>query len=1142
MIKKLFIFFGWFVLLCLVLLFCINTGLWLEWKTSTILCMWLGFVIFGGLLGGAFLVLIQWVRDKKLDRFLKKIRLSRVEYILFQHWKFGAEVLKKVRKKRQSIPWYILLGDRCGKSSLMAGAGRTVLSDDSDDNCIVPTQTLRWWFFHNICFLDLSSNFFNRTPSFNRAWSKLIHWMSSISAPSGIIVALSVQDLMDKDTSTLHAKARNIRSQIEPLARKFRRQLPLYIIITECDKFPSFSLWAHQLSLSQKQQALGYYWPVPPVIDCKDPSTLESLSSTLKNGMDLVRLSLIKKDATDEDKSALLNFPETFAQLNSPLLVFIASLCEPNVYFSSSLLAGVWFTSCEHLEQNRSHRTALFTNNLITEHLPVFSSSREILQLHGRIFRKWLSILSLLVLLLAISFSACKSIPLMHHNLDRQESSTLVEFLLKNEVSYDSPLSYLLFSPVLHYQHEHIVQLLENNMAPKPLDMKQRAITYQKLFMNASAQEQRQLVLDLANTILTLQDMLDNTAIDTLMRRPLIPDTLRLVNFEASVTPEMQLVLQRKIMLGPDGSSKITILRHLLSLLINQKPDLMWLVEPLDSLPPIQISDFWQQTNAHSSISGIWTLPGEAQIIAWMDIIERAGRRDEPEPAITDFIKNLPMLRQNAWRVMLVNVARSLAVIPPHRQTQNQIISLGQEQSPAMKFAQRVVSELKDIPANNAQPWLTELRDIQSIQSLASEGSTVQSIKVADLRLRNSLHQWLAVPGISSSDGNIGVKLNSWLKWRESLKASANEALNQTSLGSSLTRGLFTQASDLKNINPLISLFSSYDKLHKTMAAQSQFIGADAVWALYKNDAETLLSNALASSGCWLNAEWQRKVMWPMRKNSKKKHYDTQQVIAEQLTSDFVLGPTKEFLTVDNFGTKVSEYQGHSLPFTTKFIMLVQHIITPEDTLDVPSRQTTQDQDRLSVIENKLSQLREQQKKIEVEPHDIDIVSEPTSIPHGAKLVPVGARLTLRCNNDSTVLDSINFAESKRFSWHAGQCKSVVLDIKFPDFEIHYSFTGPEAWPEFLAMFKQGEVVFTSDKFEDASYILEELGIKEILVRFKLTDQQSLQDSWTQWKVIEENISSLEEEKLNIISSQSPASNSLQGKLSELPEQVTDCR
>lgn len=1143
MLKKLFIFAGWLLLLCLVFLFCCSLGFWHGWRTSTILVVWLIVVTASVLLWIALLWLTQLFKENKLHRLFQRYRLSRREFVLFQHWKSGRSVLKRIQSKRPPIPWYLLLGDRCGKTSLLAGADLPMFSNGTQDNVVVPTYTLRWWFFHNVSVLDLSANFLNGAPTFQRAWKKMVGWISRAPAPSGIMIGLSVTDLINEDVSVLHEKARKIRAQIAPLTSKTKRRLPIYIIVTRCDKFPAFSLWVKQLSAAQHQQALGYYWPTAPDIDGKDVSMLRPLFATLRKGFERVRLSMIGTDLSADDRCALLAFPESFAKLEGPLRVFMASLCEPNAYFPQAMLGGVWFTASESHNENKSRRTAYFVHDLLTKHLPEFSTSRDIQCPRVRKMHVAAGYLLLSGYVAALGYSALKSQALMVRDDATLSSSQLADSLINNEARFQSPLIYLPFSMGLSHQHSRLEQRLLEKLPPVTHRDGHGLLTYQQQFADADAQVKRQMVLDLADTILTRKAMREGATLETLSLRPIIPENLRIETVNHSASALSRLALERIAMQQPSGAELLASLQQLLSVLINHDRELSWLTSPIDTLPDVETGYLWTNKPDAPVLSGIWTQQGETQLREWIVRISLADGHTEREPVLEQFLQALPAKRQNAWRELLFSVNAFIERPSPASLSQKELIAIGEGNSPAMQFARRVAFELSGIPSNDLQPWVMELKRLQSLPSRADEKPILKKLQQMDAKLRGSFSKWQSGRMMAVDEPSDMQQIMAWKNWQTSLNTVTSMALSQTILSPELTHGLFTPQAEDKNINPMITLFAHFDELIRTVEPRKQELGVEAIGTLYQADANALLGHAMSRSSCWLNEQWQNKVLWPIRKNAQRMNYDDQQELTWQYLVDFMRGPAKGLLAASAQGPQAAEFRGHTLPLTESFMVIARHQLNPEDLLEVPLRQSTQSADRISGLRDQIQQLTLRQKEMEAKAYSVSIISQPATVLEGARLIPTGSQLTLECQSGIKVLDSMNFADQAQFTWRPGECQSVQLKVKFPDFSATYRYTGPDAWPEFLRQFIHGEALIDVSDFDDNQDVMTALNIKQVLLRFKISDQSTLQMAWKDWSMLDDQLAALEEEKLALEEQQNlkPAS-AMRGQLSTLPENAAICQ
>jgi len=1142
MLKKLAWFTGWLVVLCLSLMFCFTLGLWQNWRTSTILLFWLLLLLLAVLLWMLFLVCLQTFRGRKERRWLKKYRLSRREYLLWDHWRAGARVIRRIQRNRNRLPWFVLVGERCGKSTLLASAGLPLFYGESDNALPGPTRTLRWWFFRHLCILDLSSNFLSGAATFRQGWGKLARWCTKMPAPAGIILTLSISDLLENDLSLLHATARKQRALIEPLVRRFGERLPLTIMVTQCDRFAGFSLWQGQLSSAQRQQPLGYSWRVPPHIDGEDPHTLQPLFDSLKQGFAFVRLSMARPpQLSAQDYLTLLDFPERFVGLEPALRYFLASLCEPNAYFSHAPLTGVWFSAAEPQADNRGRRSSVFTHDLLTEGLPLLSQRHVGLCRHPRPVAKVL-VGALLALYTGwLGIAALHTAGKLQRDIVHLPPDALATLLVAEEQQPTASLLSLPFAPILRQQQALAgSQLTQLVATPRPLQ--QTLNDYQRRALAAPPAEQREAILRLANALRVWQKMRDRTMIGELQPLPAVADALQQYRYPATLSSLTRLALERYHMQRPEGERWLQAARQLLVTLVNHDPDLAWLQAPSSTLPGLHIAAYWPTAAEDVTLSGIWTRQGESVLASWMAEIERAA--GGVQPAFEHAREQRLAKKQSAWRQFLIATGAALPKAHLPLLTHGQLIALSQNQSQAMQFAAKASEELSDIPAADAQPWLTTLRQLQRLASTSESATLLNKAEHVDSRLRQSLTAWIRGKTTVPSIDTMQPAQLAWRQWQKVRNDAVNDAVAQGIVGNPLTRGLFTPSGESGEQNPLTGLMPALATIREHLSGAANDTDIAAVWTLYQDDARRLLANALTQSACWLNDRWKSQVIWPLDKDAELRSYEEQQTLSQQAVMNFLRGPAKSLLAATSNGPDAAAYDGMKVPLTADFLRLARQMITPEMLQEVPQRSSTQESDKRAALQVKVDALTQQQAELEKQKWKSVISSMPATVPGGARVIPTGTQLTLHCQQGDQQLNSMNFADKAEFTWQPGACYGVTLGVLFPDFTAHYQLNGDDAWPVFINRLLTGETLLDSGDFDDDAALLSQLGIKQILVRFQIADSHPVEEAWQNWRDLTEQIASVNDRIASMDEriQQQQSATLLAEPLSALPGSVAQCR
>lgn len=1144
MLKKLLSFFACAILLSLLFIICLSVAVTIERSLMFALLLWLVLNLSVLLVRFIWISLSGFWQSKVVLTFKKHLKLTRMEQVMLEHWQTGAGVIKRIGRRKKFLPWFVLTGGRSGKTTLMASAGLPLFSNEPENALVVPTRTLRWWFFHSTGFLDMSSNFLNKTPAFERGWLRLVNWCKRVPTPAGIVVCVSVTDLQGKDAADLHLHARLIRTQIDPLIKKVKRRLSVYLLVTCCDHITGFNHWANQLSPAQRQQALGYYWLTSPIVDGKDPALLDPLFTCVKEGLDNVRVSMLSGGDPHSHTLALLDFPEHMLKLQPALQRYLAALCEPDVYFEPAELGGVWFTATEPVSKNSATRKALFFHDLMTHLLPTLSRQREIkpVGFSRRYLQRWGAMTFSLLATSWLLWSAISSFSLIAGDLHQMSAEQQVKQLAGIEGWSQHSLRHFPFVPLLNQRHRELETSLLAVTPRQSVNMAQVEANYQQLFVQADPPEKRALIMSLTSTIMTKQAMLDDRPLAELEKHVPVPETLSLTGARQQLPLLHDLALQRALLQQPGGEIQLNALRRLLANLVNSDSEWTWLVASTETLTPVNLTDFLPSAKSNVQVDGLWTLQGTAQIQQWLAAIRLAAGNTVSLPALAAFEQHWSTLLQEHWMALILGMNSQMAPVLNEAQWQSTLVAIDQGNSPSMALARHVNEQLADIPNRKASRWLTELRQLNQLQQTAVGGGVM---KTASRLEKSALQKVATLLGLDSKTLNTAVSdlsIKSWTAWKGSLRAAVADSFVTAKKSDRLTRGLFLAGESSDN-NPLQQLDSSFTALRKSVSADQADFSMNAVWTLYKTDAHWLVAHAMQRSGCWLQDQWQSRVLWPMEKNAAHLDYQTQRDLSWQYLSDFIRGPAKSVLVIGDNGPQAGQFDEQTVGLTPEFLRMVNHVLRPDDVLAMPERENTRNDDALAALKIEQGKMEAQMAALEKIPLELMLKSQPATIPGGASLMPTGTRIILFCDKQRWELDSMNFSEQASFRWSPGHCSRVTLVIHFPGFDLTYDYFGDSAWPDFLGDMSEGQHLYLASDFPEYAAQLDALGIKEILVRYQAGPQNAVQDSWQQWLALNRALNDNADAQLELTDKKKEQQRptTLNVHFSELPARIAEC-
>ncbi|WGK60103.1 type VI secretion protein IcmF/TssM N-terminal domain-containing protein [Pantoea sp. SS70] len=1081
-------------------------------------------------------------QKRYLSRIWSPLKNTRAEQVIYEHWRRGAEMIKRLGKKREAMSWFILTGERCGKTTLLASAKLPLMSHKMDIEAGVPTRTLRWWFFKNVSFMDTASDFLVEKPGVQAAWKKLAQWCGRLNAPTGVVVCISCHDLLENNPLALHQQARRVRGLLEPMAKTYRRKLPVSIVLTECDRLAGFTLWANQLSAEQRQQALGHAWQTAPVVDRQDPQLLDPLFEVLSNGLALSRMSMLNGALPDAQAGEILALNNNIAALQKSLHQYVTELCETDAWFAGTQLTGIWLTASVESSQQHTERDGMFVQQLLTHALPVSCQRQPLEALNPR--QRWCQQCrnpALTALVTALLLGSAWQTRTLMVPADGGDIASLVQRLEHNEKWKTQPIRYLPFYLILQNRHEELERALVNSNQHHVNDINQQISLWRHEFYRVAAPQKRLMILQLAQTIKTRQAMLDGESLQALIHYPEPPAQLSLLPADAQHGDMEKRALTQAILRFGKIDSGIKLMQSTLLEWVSSDEQFNWLVADNSDIRGLPLTQFWREANSNAQLSGIWLREGESVLNQHVMLIQQASGKNETLPAITAFWQQWPQLKQQAWMAFMMEMARENALLPGQKANTTQLLALLKGEDPNSLFMRRAIAELADINHAQTQPWLAELRRVQSLEAVTGPFPLLRTAAKKERDLRGSLrHQLFA----SEWSGKVTqTDRASWQQWRDSMAQAVNQAVMDKGVSPALTEGLLAK-DKTSQATPLSSLHLSWAQLRKQFELSGNIPGHGAVWSLLESQINMLTAHAMASSACWLEDNWHTKVLQPLANQAANRDTQNQQDRAWRYISDFFKNSAVHVLHSTPAGLQPLSYQGHSMPLSPEFLEVVNHVVAPEDLLLLPQRDITRIHDDISRVEASITQQEAQRSRLEKQITRLEVASLPATVPGGARLMPIGTRLDLHCARQSPYLESSNLLEKALFSASPGQCNAVTLTVSFPGAELKYRYEDDSAWSDFISDFTEGERLFSLDEFSsDHIQALRDVAVDKVLVRFQLSGAEKVLASWHQWQNLTDEIALLQEERDGLQSEQfalqQPAY--FQGKLTSLPTSVAMC-
>ncbi len=253
-------------------------------------------------------------------------------------------------RSRYVLPWYLVLGvGNCGKTSLLLNSGlQFPLNEQADRhiNQLKSTEQCEWMYANQAVLIDTPGKYTEsrHDSAVHKIWLLLLRHLFRVrpSRPlNGIVVCVSMRDIIDADAARREHLARTIRTRLSEVLKRLHAYVPVYLIFTKCDAVPGFAQFFTHLSRAEREQIFG----CPAQGESMDPGSVRSELKELMQTLNAQILSKVHQERDVEARGAMFRFPQELASLGSRLEDFIFEAFGPSRYHRPVLFRGFFFTS-----------------------------------------------------------------------------------------------------------------------------------------------------------------------------------------------------------------------------------------------------------------------------------------------------------------------------------------------------------------------------------------------------------------------------------------------------------------------------------------------------------------------------------------------------------------------------------------------------------------------------------------------------------------------------------------------------------------------------------------------------------------------------------------------------------------------------
>ena len=253
------------------------------------------------------------------------------------------------------IPWYVIIGPPgAGKTTALVNSGlKFPLARGATPAAIAGvggTRYCDWWFTDEAVLIDTAGRYTTQDSNSKAdkdswlAFLDILKKSRSRQPINGVLVAISIEDILTlpKQELALHADA--IRMRLLELHQRLKVSFPVYALFTKADLVAGFTEYFAYLGEAGRRQVWGATFQTADKtqnlvgqIPVEFDHLLERLSEET--------LDRLQDEPTPQHRVQLFGFPAQMARLKPQIHDFLNQIFEPTRYHVNANLRGFYFTS-----------------------------------------------------------------------------------------------------------------------------------------------------------------------------------------------------------------------------------------------------------------------------------------------------------------------------------------------------------------------------------------------------------------------------------------------------------------------------------------------------------------------------------------------------------------------------------------------------------------------------------------------------------------------------------------------------------------------------------------------------------------------------------------------------------------------------